>query len=148
MARYTPQYVRQVITTNAAQHMVRALKTVVAPGGTAPQAALEHHLVAGKTGTAQKPGPGGYMPGKFVSSFIGFFPADDPQLCIGVFFDEPSNGYFGGTVAAPVFQRVAERSAAYLGLPADELIGQQSSPSGDPRAEGVRTAFNMDPALR
>jgi len=145
MAQYTPQPVRQVISTNASRQMVRALKTVPQPGGTAPQAALDHYTVAGKTGTAQKPGPGGYMPGKFIASFIGFFPADNPQLCIGVFMDEPHDGHFGGVVAAPVFKRIAEKSAAYLGLPADDAGNvlntgvAEESPGG-----AIRTAYRMN----
>ena len=77
-AKYSPQRVRQVISENTARQMVTALKTVVTTNGTAAKAALQHYTVAGKTGTAQKAGPGGYAPGKYFSSFIGFFPADAP----------------------------------------------------------------------
>src|SRR6185503_17541492 len=75
--------------------------------------------VAGKTGTAQKVEGGTYVHGKYVSSFIGFFPADNPELCIAVVFDEPKEGYYGGTVAGPVFKQVAERAATYLNNPPD-----------------------------
>jgi cell division protein FtsI/penicillin-binding protein 2 len=145
MAHYTPQPVRQVISTNTARQMVRALKTVTAAGGTATQAALEHHVVAGKTGTAQKPGPGGYMPGKYIASFVGFFPADNPQLCIGVFFDEPHKGHYGGAVAAPVFQRIAAKAAAYLGLPPDDSGIVLDAPTGEEGPPGgIRTAYQMN----
>ena len=96
-----------------------SLKTVVSSEGTAPKAALEHYQVAGKTGTAQKAGVGGYIPGKFVSSFIGFFPADNPELCISIVIDEPKNGYYGGQTAAPVFKQVAEIAANYLNIRPD-----------------------------
>ena len=97
--------------------MVQAMKKVVQPGGTAPAAALEHYTVAGKTGTGQKPP---YGAGKYFSSFIGFFPADDPEICIAVFLDEPDpKRHYGGETAAPVFKAIAERAAAYLGIPPD-----------------------------
>jgi len=119
VARYSPQQVRQVINQPAAKLMVTVLKTVVSPEGTAPKAALEHYSCAGKTGTAQKAEHGAYVPGKYFSSFIGFFPADDPQLCISIVLDEPKRGYYGGQVAAPVFKRIAERAANYLNIRPD-----------------------------
>ena len=119
IAQFTPERIRQVIDQATAGKMVEALKTVVTPEGTAPKAALEHYEVAGKTGTAQKAGVGGYMPGKYVSSFIGFFPADNPELCISIVMDEPKEGYYGGQVAAPVFKQVAEHAANYLNIRPD-----------------------------
>jgi len=116
MAQYAPQRLRQVISEPAARQMVKALKTVVLPEGTAPKAALEHYTVAGKTGTAQKAEHGVYVPGKYFSSFVGFFPADNPQLCISVTMDEPRQGYYGGQTAAPVFKQIAERAANYLNI--------------------------------
>jgi cell division protein FtsI/penicillin-binding protein 2 len=116
IAKYTPQKVRQVITEAAARQMVTALKTVCTSEGTAPIAAMEHYTVAGKTGTAQKAENGGYAPGKYFSSFIGFFPADNPELCISITLDEPKGGHYGGSTAAPVFKQVAERAANYLNI--------------------------------
>lgn len=123
VAKYTPQTVKQVIREEAAADMVKALKTVVGEGGTAPKAALENYTVAGKTGTAQKPVPGGYSHDRFFSSFIGFLPADDPAVCIGIYLDEPNRkvGYFGGTVAGPIFKEVAEGVAKYLSIPPDRV---------------------------
>jgi cell division protein FtsI (penicillin-binding protein 3) len=117
--RYAPQRVRQVLNESSARAMIEALKTVVSPDGTAPKAAMTNYIVAGKTGTAQKPEAGGYSHDKFVSSFIGFLPADNPELCIGIILDEPKEGYYGGMVAGPVFRQVAERAASYLNLPPD-----------------------------
>jgi len=99
--------------------MIEALKTVVLPGGTAPEAALKNYVVAGKTGTAQKVENGTYASGKFISSFIGFFPADKPELLISVVMDEPKEGYYGGKVCGPVFKEIAERCASYLNIPPD-----------------------------
>ena len=113
-AQYHPQMVRQVITDATAKQMVKALKLVATKEGTAPKAALEHYVVAGKTGTAQKVVERGYAAGKFTTSFIGFFPADDPEICISIVLDDPKNGHYGGQIAAPVFRRIAEQAAAYL----------------------------------
>jgi len=101
--------------------MVTALKTVVSPEGTAPKAALEHYVVAGKTGTAQKAENGHYVHDKFFSSFVGFFPADNPELCISIMLDEPKQGYYGGQTAAPVFKQIAERAANYLNIRPDHV---------------------------
>ncbi|MSU58085.1 MAG: penicillin-binding protein 2 [Pedosphaera sp.] len=119
VVKYAPQKVRNVITPQAAGLMRTALKTVVTSEGTAAKAALENYSVAGKTGTAQKVENGQYVKGKYISSFIGFFPADNPELCISIVMDEPKNGYYGGLTAAPVFKEVAERAGNYLNIRPD-----------------------------
>jgi len=128
VAKYYPQRVRQTLSEGAAKQMVEALKTVVSPTGTAPKAALEHYTVAGKTGTAQKVENGHYVHDKFFSSFIGFFPADNPELCISVTLDDPDRrkGYYGGQTAAPIFKRIAEEAASYLNIRPDD----GTAPSG------------------
>jgi cell division protein FtsI/penicillin-binding protein 2 len=120
--KYQTQSVRQVASQDAINQMVTALKTVVSAAGTAPGAALEHYTVAGKTGTAEKVENGHYVPTKYFSSFIGFFPADNPELCIGVFVDQPPRAdHFGGATAAPIFKAIAERAANYLNLKPDVM---------------------------
>jgi cell division protein FtsI (penicillin-binding protein 3) len=119
VVRYSPQSVRRTTDESTAKLTVEALKTVVTKDGTAPKAALEHYTVAGKTGTAQKPEKGGYGQGKYVASFIGFFPADNPEICISIVLDEPKEGYYGGQVAGPIFKEIAERSANYLNIKPD-----------------------------
>ena len=128
VAKYGPQPVRQVISEATARLMTRALKTVVSPEGTAAKAALEHYTVAGKTGTAQKAEHGIYAPGKYFASFLGFFPADNPELCISVMLDEPDlhKGYYGGQIAAPIFKQIAERAANYLNIHPED--GQDGAP--------------------
>ncbi len=113
--RYEPQPIRQVISKAAARETVKALKAVVSTNGTGSKAAIPFYTVAGKTGTAQKA-----MGGQYFSSFIGFFPADNPELCISVVFDEPKRGYYGAEVAIPVFKKIAENSARYLALPMEK----------------------------
>ena len=124
--KYEPQAVRRVISEDTAKEMVEALKTVVSKDGTAPLASLANYVVAGKTGTAEKTVEGhvGYVEGKYVVSFIGFFPADNPQICISIVMDSPKEGgrAFGGALCGPVFHNVAERCASYLNIPADENL--------------------------
>jgi membrane peptidoglycan carboxypeptidase len=91
------------------------LKAVV-KRGTGDRAALAEHVVAGKTGTAQKAGRGGYSADRHVGSFAGYAPADQPRLAILVVIDEPHGEYYGGAVAAPVFREVAEATLRYLGV--------------------------------
>ena len=128
VAQYAPQMIRQVISPATDKLMIEALKTVVSPDGTAPDAAMKDYVVAGKTGTAQKAGPGGYLPGKYFASFIGFFPADNPQLCISIVMDDPKEGYYGGQVCGPIFKEIAERCASYLNLPSDQNLQEPNSP--------------------
>ncbi|MDB6021438.1 MAG: Peptidoglycan glycosyltransferase, partial [Pedosphaera sp.] len=123
--KYSPQPVRRVISEEADRDMVEALKSVVTDDGTAKAAMLEHYTVAGKTGTAQKPENGHYSRDKFFSSFIGFFPADNPEILIYVALDTPRGGHYGGETAAPVFKEIAEKAANYLNIKPDK---------GDPSA--------------
>lgn len=117
--RIEPEFIRQVISESTARQMVTALKSVVTTNGTAPGARLDYFTVAGKTGTAQKSEGGRYLDGKYFSSFIGFFPADNPELCVSVVLDDPNNGYYGGKIAAPIFKDIAERTANYLNIRPD-----------------------------
>ncbi len=111
-----PRQVGEVISPHACMLMTTALRKVVSPEGTAPKAAVEGFDVAGKTGTAQKVENGQYVR-KYYSSFIGFFPASDPEISILVSLDDPVGGaYYGGSVAGPVFRAVAEKVAEYLGM--------------------------------
>jgi cell division protein FtsI (penicillin-binding protein 3) len=114
-----PKRVRRVVTAATAAALREALTGVAGPDGTAPEAAIPGFQVAGKTGTAQKAAEGrrGYARGKYVASFLGMVPADDPRLVILVVVDEPEgHAYYGGLVAAPVFKAIAEPVLAYLGL--------------------------------
>lgn len=142
VVKYQPQMVRQAVSAAAAREMVTALKTVVSDKGTAAKAALEYYVVAGKTGTAQKSGPNGvgYMPGQYFSSFIGFFPADNPELCISVVLDDPNNGYYGGTTAAPFFHNIAERCASYLNLRPEKPVPEQQFTDKQKTKPGLLTA--------
>lgn len=110
---------RRSARPEAIRAVIEAMKLVTMEGGTAPKAAVEGYEVAGKTGTAQKyvyeNGRGYYSHSKFVASFIGFVPADDPAFVLLIAADEPSRGgHYGGTIAAPSFSRIAEKTLRYL----------------------------------
>ncbi len=118
--RMEPEVVRQVIPEKTANYVSNALTDVVGDGGTATLAKVDGYTVAGKTGTAQKVDPkGGYAAGKYVVSFVGYLPVEDPQFVCLIIVDDAkiSSGLnYGGLVAAPVFSRVAEKAARYLDL--------------------------------
>jgi cell division protein FtsI/penicillin-binding protein 2 len=127
---YPPQPVRQVVSARAARLVTHALKSVVAQGGTAAKATLEHYTVAGKTGTAEKPDlvHGGYLEWENVHSFVGFFPADNPEVCLAVVIDAPPyNPYrYASSTAVPTFQRMAEQVARYLKIRPDRQIAPEN----------------------
>jgi len=107
---------RKVLSPATAKAMRDILVSVTeGEKATGVKARIEGIRVAGKTGTAQKYEPGkGYDSKKYLSSFIGFLPAEKPELLIGVMVDEPKAPYYGGITAAPVFKRIAERSIQIL----------------------------------
>ncbi|MFO7820714.1 MAG: penicillin-binding protein 2 [Lentisphaeria bacterium] len=110
-----PSIKRRCLRPGVARQTVAAMKTVTRKEGTASKAAVPGYEVAGKTGTAEKFIDGTYDNDKYVASFVGFVPADDPAFVLLVSADEPSEkSYYGGTVAAPTFRRIAERSLRYL----------------------------------
>lgn len=110
-----PQIRRRPVTPETAQALGAILEGVVVLG-TGSRAAIPGYRVAGKTGTAQKidPETGGYSSTRFVGSFAGYVPAEEPRLAILVVIDEPQDESWGGVVAAPVFRRVAEQALPYL----------------------------------
>ncbi len=127
VSQFDPVPVRRVISQATSKRIVDALKDVVSKNGTAELAAVEGFRVAGKTGTAQKVNPtgGGYLSGKYVVSFCGFMPADNPAFVAYVLLDDAvtvSNGNYGGLVAAPVFANLAKKVARLLDLQPDPAL--------------------------
>ena len=131
----------RVISERTAAVLNEILKAVVARG-TGANASLAEHIVAGKTGTAQKAVRGGYSQDRVVASFGGYVPADRPRLVILVVVDEPRGGQFGGEIAAPAFQEIAEASLRYLGIPPSIPSRKITMPSF------TLAAFSQQPALR
>ncbi len=127
---FEPVTIRQVITPETAQLVSEALEGVVNPGGTATMAAVPGYRVAGKTGTAQRVDPkGGYTPGKYVVSFLGYFPAEKPELCGLVILDDcstPQGGNYGGLIAAPIFSAIAADAIRYFNFEPHREPGEES----------------------
>ena len=112
---------RRVISEETARLMSRMMETVTEDHGTGTRARVPGYRVAGKTGTAQKVENGGYSPTKRVSSFVGFVPADRPEIAVAVVVDTPTVGSkYGGIVAAPVFASIGAFTMRYLGVPPDD----------------------------
>jgi cell division protein FtsI (penicillin-binding protein 3) len=141
-----PQPVRRVISADTAATVTRMMETVVATGGTGTKAAIEGFRVAGKTGTAQKVDPvsRGYSATKRTASFIGFVPAEKPQLTILVVIDEPSTSPYGGVVAAPAFREIAFNTLCYL----KGTNGGANTPTMQVKAAPAQPAVPQAAALR
>src|ERR1035438_9539129 len=90
--------------------------------------------------------PEGYLKGKYFASFIGFFPADNPEICISVTMDEPKHGYYGGQIAAPIFKQIAERAANYLNIRPEDgeapTVSDTLAPPIDARTDRKSTRLN------
>lgn len=111
-----PQKVRQVISTDSSAQVRNALETVVAYG-TGRNAYIDGYRVGGKTGTAQKVKNGVYMSGNYIVSFIGFLPADNPQVVVYVAIDNPKGvTQYGGTVAAPIAKNILTDAISALNI--------------------------------
>ena len=115
-----------MVAAEVARKVSDMMELVIGPGGTAERAAIAGVRVAGKTGTAQKVEDGHYSSDHWLSSFAGFLPADDPRLVIVVVIDEPREHHYGGVVAAPVFQRIAEASLDYLHVHREPVLVSDS----------------------
>jgi cell division protein FtsI (penicillin-binding protein 3) len=113
-----PRAVRRVIPERVARDLGTVLEDVV-EDGTATAARLETFRVAGKTGTTRVNVGGGYLSGRYYSSFVGFFPADQPQLVVFVKLDSPRGAYYGGATAAPVTRAMMEGALAARQTPLD-----------------------------
>lgn len=117
--------VGRVVDAATAKEVKEVLESVV-KNGTGKNAYVEGYRIAGKTGTAQKVGTGGYVPGKYVASFVGFAPADNPQVAMLVIIDEPVGIYYGGQIAAPVFGAAIKDIMEYL------KVAQRIEENSDP----------------
>jgi cell division protein FtsI (penicillin-binding protein 3) len=124
--RGEPKELRRTISPKTSAQMRKILGKVVQEDGTGSQARIKGFLVGGKTGTAQKVevGEGRYSADKRIASFIGFLPLQDPKLLILVVIDEPKGEVYGGVVAAPAFNRIAVKTAYYLGVTQTEPVGK------------------------
>ena len=112
-----PRMVRRVISAEAAAQTTEMLVYTVDKVSTT--AAVRGYSVAGKSGTAQVPTPGGYDPQETIASFAGYVPAEEPRFAVLVVLDRPQKEHWGGRVAAPVFQTIVQQLVTLLGVPPD-----------------------------
>ena len=119
--RFEPKALRRVISPQTSGQMIDILKHVV-KNGTGKKAAVKGYEVAGKTGTAQKydPKSKSYSQTAYVSSFVGFAPAESAKIAILVMIDEPKGVNWGGSVAAPVFHNITRETLRYLNIPSSD----------------------------
>jgi len=108
---------RRVISPTVADQVRTMLEGVLEAGGTASSVSVPGYTLAGKTGTAQVAEDGTYSETKYVASFIGFAPAQNPRLLVAVIVDQPQGDIYGGSVAAPAFGKIAAFALPYLGVP-------------------------------
>ena len=113
---------RRILEPGVDAQLRNMLRGVVSDQGTAELAAIPGYAVAGKTGTAQKAGPYGYIPGAYQATFVGMVPASRPRLLVLVTIDEPHGQIYGGLVAAPAFEQIASFDLQYLEVPPDLRI--------------------------
>jgi cell division protein FtsI (penicillin-binding protein 3) len=114
---FGPKKVRRVISAETAGKVLDMMKSVVSEEGTGAKAAIEGYSVCGKTGTAQKiDDKGTYSDGKYIASFIGFVPAEKPEISVMVVIDEPEKNYYGGIVATRAFRKIARETLDYTNV--------------------------------
>lgn len=136
-AAYKP--VRRVLREDVALRL-RKMMADVAAEGTGKKAAIEGITVAGKTGTAQKPDSGKYSRWRSWSSFIGFVPADKPELLCSVLIDEPAGGEMGGVAAAPAFHKIMSQVISHPELEfAEKILKKNTIASSQEKKKEIRT---------
>lgn len=127
----TPKPLSRPISAEVANAVTSIMIDTMAVGTIDELARVDGYTIAGKTGTAQQPIPGGYSQTASWASFVGFLPADDPIISILVVLDRPA-GYWGSQTAAPVFQRLVERLVVLLEIPPDDVRAQLVNVGGRP----------------
>ncbi|UCF41073.1 MAG: transpeptidase family protein [Gemmatimonadota bacterium] len=133
--RHVPAPVRRVVRADVAASLRAMLRGVVYRGGTGETAALSTYEIAGKTGTARRAGPGGYVPGSYVANFASLFPADEPQIVMVVKLDDP-RGAYARLTAAPISREVVE-----------QLLAAQSGALDRARLTAEGPTASSDPAI-
>ncbi len=108
--------VRNVFTEQVASQMRAMMEKVVSEGG-GKTAAIKGYKIAGKTGTAEKLAPGGgYAPGQYIASFVGFVPSDKPRYAMIVMLDTPQGAFYGSQVSAPIFRDTLQQILVAKGI--------------------------------
>lgn len=124
--RHEPAVLSQAVSPQTAAIMTTMAVTAVQQE--VQEALVEGYTVAGKTGTAQIAEPFGYHPTDVIGSFIGWLPADDPEIIVFVKLDRPKSAPWGSMTAAPTFSKLAKELVVLLGIPPDDIrLGLQAS---------------------
>jgi len=126
----------RVISKQTSAQLRQMLEGVLAPGGTASEVSVPGCAPARKTGTAQLAVDAGYSGTRCVAAFVGFAPAQDPQLLVAVVVDEPQGNYYGGVVAAPAFGEIAKFALPYLEIPPDQRGAAASAAAASTTSQG------------
>jgi cell division protein FtsI (penicillin-binding protein 3) len=137
---------KRLLEQNISDEMVRVMKYVTKPGGSAPRADIYGYTEGGKTATSEKIVNGTYSRKDHISTFIGFAPAKNPRFVMLIAIDEPEHkfipgvgkNHMGGACAAPAFGEIGTRALQYLGVEPDDPHGY---PPGDPRRDADRADF-------
>lgn len=132
-----PEIIRKVISESTSETMLELMETVVSEGG-GKNAAVPGYKIGGKTGTASKIIDGSYVDGKYIGSFVGVGPIEDPELVVLAIVDDPEGVYYGGTTAAPIVKEIFEKSFEYLNI----------APSDEEELESSNLDFSTIPDLR
>ena len=139
-----PTIVRQVITRESSDIVKYALESVV-QNGTGRNAFIDGYRVGGKTGTAQKVKDGHYMVGNYITSFIGFLPADDPQVIVYVAVDNAKGvSQYGGTVAAPIARNILVDSISALDIKKRDTAGEKNYKTGEKHYKEIPNVVGMN----
>ncbi|KMY65654.1 hypothetical protein AAU61_20970 [Desulfocarbo indianensis] len=147
IAETQPRVVRRVMSAREARILTGMLQRVTEEGGTGTRARVGSLPVAGKTGTAQKVNPGGgYSRSEYMASFMGFLPADNPQIVVAVIIDTPRGQHYGGVVAGPAFSQIARASLDVLGWQPEAGLQTAREPKAAP-APALAKAKPLDPEL-
>ncbi|MDR7868032.1 MAG: penicillin-binding transpeptidase domain-containing protein [Sporomusaceae bacterium] len=142
LASATPtQRVRQVISPETSKLLTGLMEKVISEGG-GRRAAVKGYRFAGKTGTAErlKESGGGYEAGRYIASFVGFGPTEDPQVAALVVIDDPVGAYYGGEIAAPVFGEIMNQVMRYLTIRPHNAAELASVPAARPSPPALAPA--------
>lgn len=136
--------VRRVITPEVAAQMRSMMEKVVSEGGGKP-AQIKGYKIAGKTGTAEKLSPqGGYIPGVYIASFVGFVPSDAPRYAMLIMLDSPKGAFYGSQVSAPIFRDTLQQILVAEGIQPTDFKGL---PTVESLTQGVSKDDEKLPAL-
>ncbi|AQV01746.1 MULTISPECIES: peptidoglycan D,D-transpeptidase FtsI family protein [Desulfococcus] len=129
---FNPQIMKRAVSEKTAETMKEMMRSVVETGGTGTEADIEGYTVCGKTGTARKVNKDGrYERGSYISSFVGFAPAENPIMTVLVVIDDPQKKYYGGLVAAPAFKKIVRESLNYMDIPPENNMKRLTASLAD-----------------